>query len=142
MRSDKLCLHKPCRKCPFRTDIAPFLYRERAQEIAESLRRGETFTCHATIDYEAMRETDDGETVSTPASHEQGLFCAGALIALEKGNDGIFTALQARFYALAGIFDKDRDLDMESPVFEGLDAWIAAQEPRLGKPQRRPEKKA
>lgn len=38
----------PCRKCPFRNDCAPYLRHDRAQEIAQGLLAGGSFTCHET----------------------------------------------------------------------------------------------
>ena len=45
-------LKRPCANCPFRTDIRPFLRRDQAQQIADSLLdQQQTFACHKTVDY-------------------------------------------------------------------------------------------
>ena len=51
----------PCPNCHFRADRLGFLSRPRAQQIADSLRRGESFTCHKTNDF----DNEAGETVLT-----------------------------------------------------------------------------
>jgi hypothetical protein len=50
--SAPFALKRPCGNCPFRTDRVPFLSRDRAQEIADSLLDGASFHCHKTLDYE------------------------------------------------------------------------------------------
>ena len=68
-------LKRPCANCPFRTDIRPFLRRDQAQQIADSLLdQQQTFACHKTVDY----SEDPAGRVPDDAQH-----CAGALIMLE-----------------------------------------------------------
>lgn len=96
----------PCAKCPFRTDVPGYLRRARAREIATTLTRyQQTFTCHATVDY----ETGEGEGVDTPDSQH----CAGAMIMLEHmGQPNQMMRIAERL----GMYDM-RKLDMKAPVF-------------------------
>jgi hypothetical protein len=79
---------RPCPHCPFRRDVPGFLSRYRAQQIADSLDRGQSFTCHETNDYPQgglARPCDDetGEAIVTIDS----IHCAGAALILEaEGN--------------------------------------------------------
>lgn len=66
---------RPCPHCPFRKNVPGFLSRYRAQEIADSLDRGQSFTCHETNDY----DDETGEAIVTTSS----LHCAGAALILE-----------------------------------------------------------
>lgn len=66
---------RPCPHCPFRADVAGFLSRYRAQEIAASLASGQGFTCHETNDY----DDESGEAIVTADSRH----CAGAALVLE-----------------------------------------------------------
>ena len=44
---------KPCKNCPFRNDIRPYLHPERASELAyQASNPYSDFICHATIEYE------------------------------------------------------------------------------------------
>jgi hypothetical protein len=69
----------PCSTCPFRTDIVPFLRKERVREIERSLVHV-SFFCHKTTKYND--QDDDDEDVYHPKGGEA--HCAGALILLEK----------------------------------------------------------
>lgn len=98
-------LIRPCAECPFRTDVKGYLRGGRAREIANSLLRDATFTCHKTNEYD-----DDGEPEETSKSEH----CAGALILLEKmgmPNQMMRIAGRLRFY------DPEK-LDMDAPVFD------------------------
>jgi hypothetical protein len=53
----KYTMTTPCPKCPFRTDIRPYLRTDRAEEIADSLVHSE-FPCHKTTQHD-----DDDEYV-------------------------------------------------------------------------------
>lgn len=62
----------PCKHCPFRRDVKPFLHPDRATDLAYSTENPYTdFLCHKTLDY----DTDEGE----PASTAHTLTCAGFL---------------------------------------------------------------
>lgn len=76
-------LKRPCKKCPFRRDIHPFLRRERAEEIAEALLSGLNFYCHETVDYDRWEHEDEeggSEGEYCPDGEEQ--HCAGASMML------------------------------------------------------------
>lgn len=111
----KFDMTTPCPKCPFRTDIKPFLRRDRAREISEALfPHQQTFACHVTVKYD-----DDGEDViSTDEQH-----CAGAAIVLERMNR---PNQMMRIATRCGFYDP-RKLDKKAPVFKHLRDFIAAQ---------------
>lgn len=68
---------RPCPHCPFRTDVEGYLRAERAQEIANSLRWGQSFPCHETVDYDSGEEGEGIVTLDTR-------HCAGAALVLEN----------------------------------------------------------
>lgn len=105
-------MRTPCRHCPFRSDIRPFLTGERAEEIAEAIERGLTFTCHKTVDY------SDEQPHETDAS----MHCAGALIIAEK--EGCPPQM-ARIAERLGMYDRTK-LDMSAPVYESFSEWVDA----------------
>jgi hypothetical protein len=106
-------LRKPCPKCPFRTDITPFIRGDRAAEIADGLLRQQgTFACHVTVEHD-----DDGE----PVTHGGEQHCAGALIMLERMNR---PNQMMRFCERIGMYDR-RKLDMDAPVYATARAFIA-----------------
>ena len=103
-------LRRPCPHCPFRSDRPGFLRRDRAREIADSLKTGATFSCHATNEFD-----EEGEAV------EEGQHCAGAAIVLEKeGRPNQLMRISERI----GFYDRTK-LDMEAPVFDSLRAFVA-----------------
>lgn len=118
-------LDRPCGNCPFRTDKPPFpLRRERAEEIADSLRRGESFVCHRTVDY-----TDRDE--ETPGSgQDKARMCAGARATLARETPGgeprMIDAEQMarRMYMMGLLTDPVPELSEDIPVPDGLDSWI------------------
>ena len=112
-------LKSPCKNCPFRTDVTPYLRQERAEDIVEGIvdRQG-TFTCHKTT---VESEDDDGlgERVDGPNAQH----CAGALILLEKiGRPNQMMRIAHRL----GMYDPD-SLNMDAPVFDDEDEFIEAQ---------------
>ena len=65
---------KPCKHCPFRNDIKPFLHPDRAYQIASSASNPyNDFPCHKTTEYDD--ESEDGEMIVTDKSKT----CAGFL---------------------------------------------------------------
>lgn len=65
---------KPCKHCPFRSDVKPYLHPERAEEIAYASQNPyNSFSCHETT--EPDEESDSGEMLVTERSKE----CAGFL---------------------------------------------------------------
>lgn len=76
-------MKRPCKHCPFRSDVRPFLHPERAEEIAYSAsNRYSDFPCHKTTEY----DDDLGDMVETNDSRT----CAGFL-AMQINEAGIDT---------------------------------------------------
>lgn len=70
--SDQWFMPAPCKHCPFRRDVKPFLRAERATDLAYATENPyNEFHCHKTLDY----DRDDGEPEQTPDT----LICAGFL---------------------------------------------------------------
>lgn len=72
---------KPCKHCPFRNDVTPFLHPNRAMELAYSATNPYSdFPCHKTTEYDDEEEN----LVAT----ENSMTCAGFLTlqAQETGN--------------------------------------------------------
>lgn len=116
-------LKQPCPKCPFRSDIEPYLTYERADEISAFLLADQTFPCHETIDYD--EDTDDEEPYYAVWG-DDWQYCAGALIILmrmERPNQ--MMRIGMRFNGDGKGFDPDL-LDMDAPVYEDLDDWVTA----------------
>lgn len=111
-------LRAPCPKCPFRTDIEPFLTAARAREIASGLAGGQaTFACHQTTNHD-----DDGEHVYSPDEQH----CAGALIMLEhmkRPSQYMRVCERIRCY-------DHRKLKMDAPVFRTAAAFARANDKR------------
>lgn len=107
----------PCKSCPFRSDIRPFLRRDRAAEIADSLLLfDQSFPCHKTTEHD-----DDGEYVP---DREGEHHCAGAMILLwhlKRPNQWMRIAMRLR------LFDPEH-LAMDAPVFRDDQAFIDAQQ--------------
>ena len=107
-------LKTPCKECPFRTDIKPFLHPDRVREILDGITSGDkTFTCHKTAKFD-----DDGERVLYGSPQDQ--HCAGALILLEKIEQP--NQLMRIYERLRG-YDRTA-LDMNAPVFDTQEDMI------------------
>jgi len=104
----KFDLTHPCKDCPYRTDVVPYLKQDRAEEIIHEITENQkTFTCHKTT------ELDD----------RNRQHCAGALILLEKNNEPnqmMRIAERLRYY------DRTK-LKMSAPVFDTYQEFIDAQ---------------
>lgn len=112
-------MKRPCPGCPFRTDIAPYLARRRAAEIARALLDDQSFHCHKTVDYRG----EDGEGQVTGDSQH----CAGATIVLEKmGQPNQMMRISERLR----MYDRRR-LDMKAPVVEDLEEFVERQPVRV-----------
>lgn len=105
---------KPCKRCPFRTDVKPYLTTPRVEGILDTITHQQgTFTCHNTVksdDYDDQNVTDEEQ------------HCAGALILLEhieKPNQ--MMRIMERF----GGYDAAK-LDMDSPVYKHPDEMLEA----------------
>ena len=104
-------LKKPCSNCPFRTDIKTFIRPERAEDICDSLERGQDFVCHKTTGSD-----DEGETTIEQKSQ----MSAGAMIMLEHMEA---PTQMMRISERLGMYDRSK-LDMESPVYENTEDMI------------------
>lgn len=113
MQAQGYKLSRPCPKCPFRTDVPPYLRGERAQQIATDLLRGSEFHCHQTT---VADPDDDSQRMAGAASQ----FCAGALIMLEKA--GAANQIM-RVAERLGMYRVDR-LDMDAPVHDSPAAFV------------------
>jgi hypothetical protein len=108
----------PCKKCPFRTDVEPYLRTERAQEIADSLHAGTEFPCHETT----VRKVDD-EGNDTLADGPRSRFCAGAMATMEReGNPNQMLRVAERL----GFYDPAKLAAREQPVYRSLSDWVQA----------------
>ncbi len=106
-------MRQPCPKCPFRSDVKPYITPTRAREI---LTGNAEFACHATLDY--AHDDEDGEGKETPKTQH----CAGVLICLEhdeRPHQMMRIAESLRFY------DRTK-LDMDAPVYRGVREAIEA----------------
>jgi hypothetical protein len=107
----KYDMTSPCPRCPFRTDITPYLTPGRVREITTALlRQNATFTCHKTT--VAGEEAEDGthDMVDGPNARH----CAGALIMIEKMG---YAHQMMRIAERLGMYDASR-LNMDAPVYE------------------------
>lgn len=111
----KYDLVNPCKECPFRNDIPPYLTVERVVEIWNSLHRSE-FPCHETVTYD-----DDGEPIR---GGDKERHCAGALILKEKMGD---SSQMMRICERLGMYDRSK-LNMDAPVFDEIEDMIDCQE--------------
>lgn len=98
----------PCIHCPFRRDQVSMTRPARKREIARALRRGGSFDCHETLDYDG-----DGEPRRTNAT----AFCAGALVTMEnEGGAGCLANQMARIQARLRMFNPDKLRGSEARV--------------------------
>lgn len=68
---------KPCKKCPFRKDIRPYLHPDRAAGIAcTSTNPYSDFPCHNTINYDSGLEDIEGNEIADTSNSKT---CAGFL---------------------------------------------------------------
>lgn len=103
---------RPCKHCPFRADIAPFLNPRRAAEIAGSLQRGDDFPCHSTVEYSEASAGDASNAAR----------CAGAMIICEKTDQ---PTQAMRSGERLGLYDR-YSLDMNAPVYDTFTEWVDA----------------
>lgn len=104
-------LNKPCKNCPFRRDLASnfsWLGKERAEEIAESLKRY-VFPCHKTVKHD-----DDGDRIQ---SNE--VACYGALVLMKK-EDVLEGHGLIRFARMFGMMDSDYNIEENLPIVESF----------------------
>lgn len=111
----RYALKKPCPKCPFRTDVTPYLRPERAAEIAYSIQGGSEFPCHQTT---VEVEGEDGMThlVDNPS---KSIVCAGSIIVMEKQAT---PNQMLRIAERIGSYDPST-MDMDAPVYGSFAEW-------------------
>lgn len=113
MTAEPFGLTSPCRDCPFRTDVRPYLTPERILEIRAGLVRS-TFPCHKTTQFD-----DEGE--HAPSDNE--MHCAGALILKEKlGEASQMMQIGERL----GLYNASK-LNMDAPVFDTFEEMARVQ---------------
>lgn len=117
-------LTTPCKLCPFRTDVHPYILPERVREIERSLERAE-FPCHKTTSRDD--ECDDGLYIRTGRE----VHCAGALILMIKEDR---SSQMMRIAHRLGMFDPAA-LDMAAPVYASFDEMHEAHERAVSPPR-------
>lgn len=67
---------KPCKRCPFRNDVTPYLHPDRAAEIAYASQNPYSdFPCHATYEYDGEEDHQGRAT----GDFSRAKTCAGFL---------------------------------------------------------------
>ncbi len=110
-------LRVPCKRCPFRTDVPPYL--RRAESIAEGIDRGGDFACHRTT---VKAEDDEGSSilVDDPAVSK---VCAGSLAIMIREDS---LNQMARIAFRLGMFDPDGIDAFGVPVYDSFADWVKA----------------
>jgi hypothetical protein len=81
---------KPCKHCPFRNDVRPYLHPDRAAEIAyAALNPYSSFSCHKTLG-----EDEEGDTMVIEESRE----CAGFLTMRAQAGEDIPDGFEPSWY--------------------------------------------
>lgn len=111
----KYDLTTPCKDCPFRSDIEPFVSAARAREILDG---GAEFACHKTVKY-GDEVNEEGEEIADTSKSQH---CAGVLIILEKEEQ---PHQMMRICERLGMYDA-RKLDMDAPVYETIEDAVHA----------------
>lgn len=103
-------LKRPCKHCPFRSDVPRYLYPQRYRQIAAELLEGGSFICHETIHLE---EAVEG------GSFDGGRACAGAMIWLQaQGRPNQLMQVMERL----GVFDPTQ-LDRSASVYRSREEF-------------------
>jgi hypothetical protein len=127
MSAHKYGLVSPCKNCPFRTDIKPYITAARAADILRS--QGE-FHCHKTITIGAEAiddEVDCDDTFREVIDDKNAQVCAGFLICLEhSGAPNQVMRIAERL----GLYDRNK-LRMDAPVYRGIEIAIRAHRRKL-----------
>lgn len=99
----------PCKTCPFRTATNGLrgLGTERAEEIAESLLRGESFTCHSDLGKPAKSRNQ----------------CVGSMLILDKLKQPNQIMQVATRLGMLNV-EQLRGRDV---VFDNFEAWVSVQ---------------
>lgn len=103
-------LTDPCKKCPFRSDIKPYLNADRVAEICDA----PSFACHqTTVEDES---SDEGDMKVTDKSQ----MCAGYMILREKIKA---PSQMMRIAERLGLYNYKK-LNMKAPVFKTIKQMI------------------
>ena len=102
----KYQLRTPCKHCPFRSDIRPYITLGRVRDIL-----GQPFSCHKTTT-EKYRNN----------SHPDAQHCAGSLILHERMNS---PHQMMRIAERLGLYDHTK-LDMQAPVYQTFSEMLKA----------------
>jgi hypothetical protein len=107
-------MQKPCKDCPFRSDVSFYLGEDRAEQIVNDVILGDSaFHCHKTLTYCSI--DGDGNYIHT--GNEKP--CIGALLAIAKECGDARANLWARLGSLIGQID-----------IENLDHSVAVHSPQ------------
>jgi hypothetical protein len=106
-------LTRPCKDCPFRSDIPFYLHPARVVAILEGIFQDEeTFTCHNAAYGRWHRDT------YRPDRNDQ--HCAGALLLIHREDVG---HRMTQIAEQLGLYDP-RTLDLHAPVFPTVEAML------------------
>lgn len=112
----KFNMKTPCKDCPFRSDIKPFITASRAREIIQTTVLGEAhFHCHKTLKYGGSADEEHIDDTN-------GQVCAGSLIMAERLGK---VPQMVRIAERLGMYDHTQ-LDMAAPVYKTPAAMIEA----------------
>jgi hypothetical protein len=130
-------LKTPCKNCPFRSDETAirFACRERAEEIEESAYRN-GFPCHLSADSIEDEDTRDGESGGfVPGENTQ--HCVGYIILQIKASCG--GSSWPGIDNDEALLDRlEAQVDLDAPVFDSVEDYLAANNNVLAKPQGTP----
>lgn len=121
-------LKRPCKDCPFRTDLPEhtkgWLGEQRASEIIHSvLRMGMSFPCHKTTS--GARDTDDEGNLTPYVYDRSTKQCAGAaILQIKTGNTSAYMQVAERLGWTKEI-EAMKSLELDSPVFATGDDFIS-----------------
>jgi hypothetical protein len=114
MNTKHAAMLAPCPKCPFRSDVAPFITAARAKQITSDVLAGASFHCHRTTTH-----NDDGDYVPT----DRERMCAGAVILARKAGRLYHNQMIRISERLGSNFD---DVKESAPVYDTAAAMVRA----------------
>ncbi len=113
-------LKSPCKNCPFRKDVEPYISEARCKDIVFALTKdNKTFACHKTVDYNDIDEESREVKKNINESH-----CAGALIVMERNNIAQNNNM-IRIAERLKIYDY-KILNLKAPVYKNFKIMIKA----------------
>lgn len=123
----KFNLKTPCKDCPFRNDITPYLNKGRVKEILIALtEQDKTFSCHKTVNYDDIDlDVEYNKTIEHKPDENES-HCAGALILLVK-TQTIYTNVLFRLAVMSKMLDLNK-LDLKAPIFNSFKEFIEVQD--------------